>query len=207
MDPSERRTHWETVYEKRSPEEVSWHQDTPDSSLQLIEHAGVGTDAAILDVGGGASRLVDHLIERGFTDVTVLDVSERALRHAKERLGEAAEDVGWIRADVTRASLDHHYDVWHDRAVFHFLTDAEDRRRYRALLHGAVPPGGHVIVASFALDGPERCSGLPVVRYSPESMRAELGPGLELVETWDEDHRTPAGKLQRFVFCRFRRTM
>lgn len=202
----QRRQHWERVYEDRSPEQVSWHQDSPDTSLALLEHTGVGPDAAILDLGGGASRFVDGLLERGYTDVTVFDISERALLHAQERVGDRAQDVAWIRGDVTHATLDHHYDVWHDRAVFHFLTDAEDRRRYRELLHRAVPPGGHVIVATFALDGPERCSGLPVVRYAPDALLDELGPGLDLVETWDEDHHTPAGKVQRFVFCRFRRT-
>jgi hypothetical protein len=114
--------------------------------------------------------------------------------------------VAWLRADITDASFDHHFDVWHDRAVFHFLTEAEERAHYRDLLHRSVPAGGHVIVATFALGGPERCSGLPVVRYSPESLLEALGPELELVETWDEDHHTPAGKLQRFVFCRFVRT-
>lgn len=206
MDREERRKHWEGVYEERAPEQVSWYQDTPRSSLELIEHTGVGPDAAILDVGGGASRLVDHLRSRGYRDLTVLDLSEAALARARERLGEGAVDVAWIRADVTRAELEHHYDVWHDRAVFHFLVDVDDRARYGDVLRRAVPVGGHVIVATFASDGPERCSGLPVVRYSPDALRAALGPGLELVETWDEDHLTPAGKIQRFVFSRFART-
>ncbi|HJL19618.1 MAG TPA: class I SAM-dependent methyltransferase [Sandaracinaceae bacterium LLY-WYZ-13_1] len=209
MEPAERRKHWEYVYEERAPEQVSWHQDTPDSSLALIEHAGVGTDAAILDVGGGASRLVDHLLDRGYTNVAVLDVSDQALRYARERLGDRAEDVAWIRADITDAAFEGRYDVWHDRAVFHFLTEPKERARYREVLGRAVPVGGHAIVATFALDGPERCSGLPVVRYAPEQLRDELSGdalALELVETWDEDHHTPAGKVQRFVFCRFRRT-
>ena len=205
MDHEERRKHWEGVYEERAPEQVSWHQDTPRSSLELVEHTGVGPDAAILDVGGGASRLVDHLLARGYRDLTVLDLSDAALGRAKERLGDAAVDVAWIRADVTRPELERHYDVWHDRAVFHFLVDVDDRARYGDVMRRAVPVGGHVIVATFAPDGPERCSGLPVVRYAPEGLRAALGPGLELVETWDEDHLTPAGKVQRFVFCRFAR--
>jgi SAM-dependent methyltransferase len=205
VEQEERRKHWEGVYEERAPESVSWYQDTPRSSLELIEHTGVGRDAAILDVGGGASRLVDHLHSRGYRDLSVLDLSESALARARDRLGDAALDVGWIRADVTRAALEHHYDVWHDRAVFHFLVEVDDRARYGEVMRRAVPVGGHVIVATFASDGPERCSGLPVVRYSPEALRAALGPGVELVETWEEDHLTPAGRVQRFVFCRFAR--
>ncbi|MBZ0117408.1 MAG: class I SAM-dependent methyltransferase [Sandaracinaceae bacterium] len=203
MDPDERRRHWQGVYEERAADQVSWFQDTPDSSLALIEHTGVGREAAILDVGGGASRLVDHLLERGFKDVTVLDVAAPALERGRERLGGRAEDVEWIAIDITQASLERRYDIWHDRAVFHFLTDPAERARYRRAMLEALRPGGHLIVATFALDGPERCSGLPVVRYSPETLAAELGPEVELHETWDEDHVTPSGKVQRFVFCRF----
>ncbi|MEZ4336073.1 MAG: class I SAM-dependent methyltransferase [Sandaracinaceae bacterium] len=196
------RAHWEGVYDERAPEAVSWFQDTPDSSLALIEHTGLGPDAAILDVGGGASRLVDHLLDRGYRDVTVLDVAERALARAKARLGARADEVAWVRADITSARLDRTFDIWHDRAVFHFLTEASDRAAYRARLHDALRPGGHVIVATFALGGPKRCSGLPVVRYSPEVLAETLGPGLSLREAWDELHTTPAGVEQRFVFTR-----
>jgi len=202
---TERREHWDHVYGSKSPQQVSWYQDTPESSLELIAHTGAGPEAAVIDVGGGASLLVDHLLDAGYRDLTVLDVSERALELARSRLGQRANDVAWIHADVTAVELDHHYDVWHDRAVFHFLTDEDDRRRYGELLHATVPPAGHVIVATFAPDGPERCSGLPVVRYSPDSLTGALGPDLSLVETWDERHRTPAGRTQHFIFCRFRR--
>lgn len=204
-DTTERRDHWDHVHATRNPTEVSWHQDTPSSSLALIEHTGVTPEAPIIDVGAGASRLVDHLLDRGFDNVTVLDVSERALERVRARLGERAEDVRFVCADITETTLDEPYEVWHDRAVFHFLTDARDRERYRHTLLEALAPGGHAIIATFAPDGPDKCSGLEVVRYSPEGLQAELGAQLELVETWDEDHRTPKDVTQRFVFCRFRR--
>ena len=212
MDTSERRSHWDSVYEARAPEEVSWFQPSPDRSLALIERAGVAKDAAILDVGGGASRLAGALLERGFSDVSVLDISERALAKAREPLGARGDEVQWIVADVTEASLERRYALWHDRAVFHFLVDEDDRRRYRELLRRSTIPGAHIVVATFALDGPERCSGLPIVRYSPQSLLAALSPGLAalgpdltLVESEAEEHPTPAGKVQRFVYCRFRR--
>jgi SAM-dependent methyltransferase len=202
---TDRQAHWEGVYRARAPTEVSWYQDTPKSSLELIEHANVGVEAPILDVGGGGSRLVDHLLRRGYENVTVLDISERALEVLRERLGKRADDVRFIRGDVTEVELEDTFVLWHDRAVFHFLTDPKDRERYRELLLRALRPGGHAIVATFAPDGPEKCSGLDVARYSPEGLASELGAQLELVETWDEDHVTPAGVTQRFVFCRFRR--
>lgn len=199
------RAHWEDIHASRAPEVVSWFQDTPDSSLALIEHTGVGPEAAILDVGGGSSRLVDHLLDRGYRDVTVLDVAVTSLARARARLGPRAADVSWIRADITEAALERRYDVWHDRAVFHFLVEEADRLAYRERLRAALHPGGHVIVATFALGGPKECSGLPVIRYSPEGLTATLGPGLVLREAWDELHRTPAGVEQRFVFCRLER--
>jgi SAM-dependent methyltransferase len=205
MEDADRRAHWERVWETRAPDAVSWYQPLPARSLAMIARARALRDAPILDVGAGASGLVDALLAEGFTDVTVLDVSERALDHARARLGERAREVRWLRADVTEVALDRVYRVWHDRAVFHFLTDARERERYRALLHDSVAPGGHVIVATFALDGPERCSGLPIVRYSPETLLEALGPGLALEETVTEEHLTPAGGAQRFVFCRLRR--
>lgn len=205
MERVEARAHWDTVYEARGAEAVSWFQPSPDRSLALIERAGVAKDAAILDVGGGASRLAGALLERGYRDVSVLDISERALAKARERLGHRGHEVQWITADVTEATLERRYALWHDRAVFHFLVGEDDRRRYRELLRRSTSPGAAILVATFALDGPERCSGLPIVRYSPESLLAALGPGLTLVESETEDHHTPAGKVQRFVYCRFRR--
>lgn len=201
-----RRSHWDHVYETRAPEEVSWYQPSPERSLALIERAGTGHDAAIIDVGGGASKLAGSLLDRGFTDVTVLDISENALTRAREQLGAGAERVRWIVADVTEAELPRRYDLWHDRAVFHFLVEEVDRERYRALLRASTGPGAHVIVATFALDGPERCSGLPVVRYSPEALLEALGPGFSLIESDAEEHHTPSGAVQRFVYCRFVRS-
>ncbi len=200
-----RRAHWEGIYEAREPTTLSWHQATPDASLALIEATGLGPDAAVLDVGGGASRLVDALLARGHRDVTVLDLAEAALARARARLGPRALEVTWLRADVTEVALERTFDLWHDRAVFHFLTDPEERARYRARLCAAIPAGGHVIVATFALDGPARCSGLPVERYSPEGLTDALGPGLLLRESRAELHLTPAGVEQRFVYCRFER--
>lgn len=201
----ERRAHWDAVYADRDPTAVSWFQDTPDSSLQLITHAGIGVDDAIIDIGGGAGLLVDHLLDRGFRDLTVLDISATALGNVRARLGPRAADVRWIAADVLEADLPGPYCLWHDRAAFHFLTKAADRARYREQLVRALLPRGHVVIATFASDGPERCSGLEVVRYRPEELAEELGPAFELLETWDEEHQTPQGRLQRFVFCRFRR--
>ncbi|RLB56881.1 MAG: SAM-dependent methyltransferase [Deltaproteobacteria bacterium] len=202
---TERRTHWENVYADRDVSEVSWHQDTPDSSLQLIDHADVGPDEPIIDIGGGACLLVDHLLHRGFRQMTVLDISEAALDHARARLGERAAEVRWICADVIGVELPERYRLWHDRAAFHFLTDPTDRERYRDTLLEALMPGGDAILATFASDGPEKCSGLEVVRYTPEELGVELGESFELIETWDEEHRTPGGAVQHFVFCRFRR--
>lgn len=205
MSRSDRRSHWEQVYSGRAPDEVSWHQERPESSLRLIDGIGLGSDAAIIDVGGGASRLVDHLVGLGFRHVSVLDIAQAALDEARARLGARAGGVHWICGDVTTEDVGGPYDLWHDRAVFHFLTDPEDRRRYREQLERALPAGGHLIVAAFALDGPEKCSGLPVARYSPETMAAELGAAFERVDDFHEDHVTPAGGTQRFLFCHFRR--
>lgn len=196
------RTHWESIYRSRQPDEVSWYQAEPRRSLELVRRAAPDTAASIIDVGGGASRLVDGLLAAGYRDLTVLELSGAALGHSRTRLGPAAAAVRWIEADVLAAELPPAaYDVWHDRAVFHFLTAAVDRSRYVAQLRTALKPGGHAIVATFAPDGPERCSGLPVVRYSPESLGETLGPGFRLVEDIREEHPTPGGKSQAFVYC------
>lgn len=200
-----RRDHWDSVYASRSPEEVSWHQARPEISLAFIGRTGAGVGARIVDVGGGASRLVDALLDQGFRRLTVLDVSAEALARARERLGERAALVDWVVADVTRWSPPATFDLWHDRAVFHFLVDAGDRRAYVERLGAAVHAGGHVVIATFASDGPERCSGLPVARYEPETLAAELGAGFRLVEGAHEEHLTPGGKVQRFQFSRFLR--
>jgi ubiquinone/menaquinone biosynthesis C-methylase UbiE len=181
---------------------VSWFREHLDNSLQLILNTGVERDAALIDIGGGSSTLVDDLLENGFADVSVLDISAAAMLNSKARLGEKAARVNWIEADITRVSLpENHFDVWHDRAVFHFLVEPEDRRRYVELVMRSLKVGGHIIVASFGLNGPPKCSGLDVVRYSPETMHNEFGSGFKLVKSLDETHETPFGTTQEFIYC------
>lgn len=196
------RAHWEEVYKTKSETEVSWFQEHSDVSLALIRRAGVSRDGALIDVGGGASRLVDDMLAEGYSDLTVLDVSGTALAAARRRLGERAEAVAWIEADITAVELPRHrFNLWHDRAVFHFLTEEVQRRRYVQTLRHAVKPGGHLIIATFGPEGPTRCSGLPVVRYGPDSLLEELGSGFDLVEHTSEEHRTPFGTTQQFQYC------
>lgn len=199
----DRKAHWERIYADKSPQAVGWYQHEPSLSLRLIRHADIDPNASIIDVGGGASVLVDRLHESGFHQLAVLDISGHALDHARQRLGQAAAAIEWHETDVTQFDPPHAYAVWHDRAVFHFLTDAQDRRRYVQSLDKALPPGGSLIVAAFALDGPETCSGLQVVRYDAAGLGAELGSGFKLMETALEMHRTPSGGRQKFGFYRF----
>lgn len=201
----ERQAHWNGVYSTRRESEVSWFQDRPGRSLELIRHCDLAPGTAVVDVGGGASRLVDALLEEGLS-VSVLDISAAALEQARARLGERAAAVDWVVSDVTHWQPVRTYQLWHDRAVFHFLTEAADRAAYRDCLMAAVPAGGQVVIGTFALDGPERCSGLPVMRYGPESLVAALAPGFGLCEASAERHSTPAGKVQSFQFCRLKRT-
>ena len=205
MQSESRQAHWQNVYTEKGENEVSWFQENPAPSLELIAQAGATTASAIIDIGGGASRLVDNLVERGFEDVTVLDLSEAALEAAKDRLGGRAAHVQWIVADATVWEPVKVYDVWHDRAAFHFLTDDGDRAAYLLRLERALKAGGHAIIATFALDGPERCSGLPVVRYDPVSLGQTLGRMFQLVDTRRHAHATPWGSDQSFQFSVFRR--
>ncbi|PWB49113.1 MAG: SAM-dependent methyltransferase [Nitrosomonadales bacterium] len=200
---NDRKAHWENVYSTRRPHEVGWYQAYPEIPLHLIASTGVGRNAAIIDVGGGASNLVDALLENGYSDVTVLDLSSAALEAAKARLGQASSQVKWLADDITCFTPPRQYDVWHDRAVFHFLTEAADRQRYMEAARAALPPGGHLIMATFALDGPSQCSGLDVVRYSPESLRREAGAGFTLAESFGGLHITPSQGKQSYTFCRF----
>lgn len=194
--------HWEAIYGSKGPQDVSWYRPHLDRSLKFIELARLSPDAAIIDVGGGASTLVDDLLLRGYEDVTVLDLSETAIAQAKARLGANAARVTWIVGDITRAELPkHRYDFWHDRAVFHFLTKQDDRQRYVAQVRHALKPGGHIVVATFGLEGPEHCSGLPVVRYSPEGIHDQFGIQFAKVGSDDEMHQTPWGSEQEFVYC------
>lgn len=199
---SSRKQHWEDVYGTKSPLNVSWYQDEPRLSLDLIEHTGVGKGAAIIDVGGGASVLVDRLVAAGYAQVTVLDISGKALAWAQERLGRAASKVTWVETDITAFEPPLQFDLWHDRAVFHFLTDAGDRRRYVEALKRGLKPGGHLIMAAFAIGGPLKCSNLDIVQYDAQKLSAELGDAFKLVEEAGEVHITPANKEQKFAYFR-----
>jgi 2-polyprenyl-3-methyl-5-hydroxy-6-metoxy-1,4-benzoquinol methylase len=199
MDP---RNHWQRVYTTRKPTEVSWYQPSAAQSLEMIRQVAPDHSAAIIDVGGGASTLVDGLLADGYTSVTVLDVSSAALAAASARLAGDAARVTWLEANVFAAALPASgYDLWHDRAVFHFLTEVADRRRYVEQVRAAVRPGGHVIVATFAQDGPARCSGLEVARYAPEELHGQFGDDFQLLESAREEHHTPSGVVQPFVYC------
>jgi len=199
------KVHWDRVYGTKAPGGLSWFQSEPHMSLRLLVAAGMTSESSVIDIGGGDSRLVDRLIARGLSRVFVLDVSGMALARARGRLGALGERVTWIEADVTGEWNEPTVDIWHDRAVFHFLTEAADRRRYVAHVRRAVGLGGGVVIATFALNGPDRCSGLPVVRYSPETLSAELGGEFRLSESLGEQHTTPFGNVQPFCYTRFTR--
>ncbi|HET9463064.1 MAG TPA: class I SAM-dependent methyltransferase [Thiobacillus sp.] len=197
----DRQQHWETVYSNKAADDVSWFQSHAASSLRLIGGCAE-TNAQIIDVGGGASVLVDDLLDAGYQNLTVLDLAESALAASRLRLGARAQSVQWIAADITRAELPAaRYDVWHDRAVFHFLTDPADRARYVAQVLKSVKPGGHVIVAAFGPGGPLQCSGLDVMRYAPDALHAEFGAPFRLLGHQTEIHHTPSGQDQEFVYC------
>jgi 2-polyprenyl-3-methyl-5-hydroxy-6-metoxy-1,4-benzoquinol methylase len=199
------RPHWENVYRTKQPDEVSWYRPHLDTSLALIEAAVPDRDACIIDVGGGASTLVDDLLARGYRNLSVLDLSSAALDISKARLGEGAQSVDWRCGDVRTAQLPaNEYDLWHDRAVFHFLTSAEDRAAYVRQIQRSVKPGAHVFVATFGPVGPTKCSGLDVLRYAPDALRGELGPRFRLVQHRTERHETPAGRIQPFTYGHFR---
>jgi len=196
------KIHWESVYQTKAPAQVSWYQEHAHLSQHFIRHTGIDQTGQIIDVGGGTSTLVDDLLASGFEHITVLDISDTALRAAQQRLGAHAAEVTWIEADITQAPLAYqHYDVWHDRAVFHFLTQPDNRQSYVQAVRHAVKPGGHVIVATFALDGPSQCSGLNVMRYSPDGLHHEFGDDFHLINSTQEVHRTPFGTEQKFTYC------
>lgn len=202
----DRREYWDGVYNNKAHDEVSWFQPRPETSLGLIGATGLGKGAAVIDVGGGASLLVDHLLDEGYTDLTLLDVSAKALCLTRERLGDRAAKVNWWAEDVTEFTPPRQYDIWHDRAVFHFLADPGERACYVTTAANAVRQGGGLIVAAFSPAGPDKCSGLDVVKYSPAELAAWFSAWFQLVETVEEVHRTPSGAAQHFVYCRFIRT-
>ncbi len=202
------KTHWENAWKSADPGAKSWFQDEAVRSLEMIEDAAIAHDEAIIDVGGGASVLVDALLQRGFANLSVLDISQAALTCAQQRLddrglGDQGAAVRWLCADATDWQPAHPFRLWHDRAVFHFLTDAEDRAHYLAIAEKAIVPGGQLIMATFAEDGPQKCSGLPVQRYNAAMLAAAMGAGFHLVEEDREEHLTPGGIVQKFQYCRF----
>ena len=204
MDSAARKAHWQKVYTSKKEDGVSWFQATPTPSLELLALANASENSAIIDIGGGASRLVDALVDKEYQDLTVLDLSEAALEAARERLASRAQRVNWIVADVTVWKPERQYDIWHDRAAFHFLTDTADQSAYADRLLRALRPGGYAIIGTFALDGPEKCSGLPVQRHDANSLAAVLGGGFALIDTRRHEHVTPWGAVQKFQFSTFR---
>lgn len=197
--------HWDRVYSTKSETEVSWYQPLPERSLALIRAMAPNLSASIVDIGGGASRLIDELLALGYIDLTVLDVSRAALIRSKERLGTLADKVSWITADITQWTPLRTWDIWHDRAVFHFLTETKDQDAYIAALEMGTKPNSVAVISTFALDGPERCSGLPVQRYSPATLAARIGSGFRLVSAAEEPHTTPSGSIQHFAYAVLRR--
>ncbi len=205
--PLNRKQHWEKVYATNASTEVSWYQANPQTSLELITSTGLGQSGKIIDVGGGASLLVDKLLDQGCAHLTVLDISSKAIEYAKERLGEFSKKVTWIVSDITEFTPSSTYDLWHDRAVFHFLTAPKDREKYIEVMTKAVRPGGHIIIAAFALDGPPQCSDLDVERYDCAKLKKELGGHYEFIAKADEEHVTPGQSKQKFLYCCFKRRM
>jgi 2-polyprenyl-3-methyl-5-hydroxy-6-metoxy-1,4-benzoquinol methylase len=195
-------THWDTVYRTKAPDAVSWYRLHLERSIDLIQRVAPDLSASIIDVGGGESALVDDLLAKGYRNVSVLDISSTAIEVARQRVGELGRQVTWLLADVTQATLPtRYYDVWHDRAVFHFLTTQDERTAYVQRIAGSMKVGGHVIVATFGPEGPTKCSGLDVVRYDAESLHAEFGRHFRLMESATEVHQTPLGTTQQFLYC------
>jgi 2-polyprenyl-3-methyl-5-hydroxy-6-metoxy-1,4-benzoquinol methylase len=199
------KTHWENAWSKADPQGKSWYQTEAATSLALIDAAAIAHNEAIIDVGGGASTLVDTLLQRGYENLSVLDISDAALQCAQARLGAQSRAIKWLCEDATNWTPAHPFRLWHDRAVFHFLTTEEQRAKYHAIAQGAIVPGGHLVIATFAEDGPQKCSGLPVRRYSAGMLAAEFSPNFTLVEAVNEAHTTPGGSIQKFQYCRFLR--
>lgn len=199
----DRKEHWENVYQQNSPLKLSWYKEDQELSMRLVHDTHISRDAAIIDVGGGASTLVDMLVNEGYTNLTVLDVAARALAHARTRLADKASRIQWYEEDVTRFESPNQYSLWHDRAVFHFLINKTDRDRYVKVLRQSLRSGGHLIMMTFAIDGPSKCSGLDIVQYDEHTLVAVLGNGFQLMESGFENHFTPAGKQQKFAYFRF----
>lgn len=200
-----RKEHWEVVYRTKTNREMSWFQRKPETSLRFLKASALPLDARVIDVGGGDSTFVDFALQMGYRNVTVLDISEEAINRSRKALGAKAETVTWIVADITTTSFAEKFDFWHDRAVFHFLTDARDVQAYIALAQNSLQENGIFVLGTFSASGPEKCSGLPVKRYSEESMTALLQAGFQRVECFEEEHKTPFETFQSFLFCSFKR--
>ena len=200
---SKRKFHWETVYATKKPNEVSWTQEVPQTSLDFIHSFNLSKTAKIIDIGGGDSNLVDFLLNEGFENITVLDISENALKRAKERLGEKADKINWVVSDVTEFKPDDSYDVWHDRATFHFLTTPEQIAKYISIANNAV--NGYMTIGTFSENGPQKCSGLEIKQYSETELQAQLSQKFSKIRCVTEDHKTPFNTLQNFLFCSFKK--
>ena len=199
---SEHKNHWENVYETKNPDQVSWTQTKPQTSLDFISSFGLGKEARIIDIGGGDSNLVDFLLQEGYENITVLDISSKALEKAKERLGDAAAKVKWIATDITAFEPAETYDIWHDRAAFHFLTNQEQVSKYIGIAEKSIT--GFMVLGTFSKNGPTKCSGLDIQQYDEESLSSEFESGFEKIQCLTEDHTTPFGTVQNFVFCSFK---
>jgi ubiquinone/menaquinone biosynthesis C-methylase UbiE len=199
------KEHWEHIYQTRQPNEVSWTQEIPQTSLDFINSFHLPKTAKIIDIGGGDSKLVDYLLSEGFQDITVLDISEKALEKAKQRLGNYATKVKWVVQDILHFTPDIPFDLWHDRATFHFLTTQQQVSSYLSIIRQGIRKGGHAIIGTFSVNGPEQCSGLPIRQYDEEALQHELSTGFEKVKCITEDHITPFNTIQNFLFCSFKR--
>lgn len=200
---SERKTHWEDVYASKQPEQVSWTQNIPQTSLDLINGFDLPKTASIIDIGGGDSKLVDHLLDQGYENISVLDISAKALEKAKERLGQRAEKVKWIVADITEFNPSEQYDIWHDRAAFHFLVETDQVERYMNIARESII--GYLIMSTFSENGPKKCSGLEIQQYSETQLVDQFAKGFEKISCFNEDHTTPFNTIQNFLFCSFKR--
>jgi len=206
MSSLERKSHWDRIYKIKGPSEVSWYKDHLETSLQIVKKLGVDSSAHIIDVGGGTSSFALDLVKEGFKNITVLDISPVALSIARSIFGLDADKIVWIEGDITSVDLPKDwYDIWHDRALFHFLLDLKERRSYVRIMENCLKKGAHAIIATFAIDGPPKCSGLDVIRYTPYTLQNELGEGFKLVESVGEKHITPWGTEQRFIYCCFKK--
>lgn len=205
MEKENTKNHWEKIYSTKQPNEVSWTQESPETSLSFIHSFNLPKQASIIDVGGGDSKLVDKLVEEGYEDITVLDISEQALRRAQARLGEKSKNVNWIVSDITEFTTDKTFDVWHDRATFHFLTTGDEIHKYLERAKNNLKDNGFLTIGTFSENGPKKCSGLEIKQYSEQELQSQLSEGFEKIKCITEDHRTPFNTLQNFLFCSFKR--